>query len=83
MENNSTKSAPVMRVKEWVIANIIAWIPIVGLIMLLVWAFGGSAAINENKKNWAKALLFIELAVIVLAFLFYGLLAIFALATES
>lgn len=82
MENNSTKSAPVMRIREWIIANIISYIPVVGLIMLFIWAFG-SSAVNENKKNWAKALLVIQLIVIILVVLLYALVGVFALVTQN
>ena len=38
---------------------ILSVIPVVGIIMLLVWAFGSSA--NLNKKNYARAILIIGL----------------------
>jgi Kef-type K+ transport system membrane component KefB len=82
MENNSVKSAPVMSLKEWIITNIITYIPFVGLVMLFVWAFSHSS-VNENKKNWAKALLFIQFIIIILVILFYVLLAIIGLTTQS
>lgn len=47
---------------DWMITLLIAAIPVVGLIMLLVWAFGGGA--NPSKSNWAKATL-IWLAIII------------------
>jgi len=72
MENYNEKLTPVMSLKDWIITIIISYIPIVGLIMLFVWAFS-STGINENKKNWAKALLVIQLvgmALIVLIYVF-------------
>ena len=55
--NNSTAISPLAPVKisEWVWTLLIASIPLVGLIMLFVWAF--SKAENPSKSNWAKALL--------------------------
>lgn len=47
-------SSPV-KVGEWVWTVLIASIPLVGLIMLFVWAF--SEAENPSKANWAKAML--------------------------
>ena len=44
-----------MSVGDWVITMIIASIPLIGIIMLFVWAFGSD--INLSKKNWAKAIL--------------------------
>ncbi|MDZ7756076.1 hypothetical protein [Rhodohalobacter sp.] len=49
------ETAPVMSLKEWVISLIISVIPLVGIVMLLVWAF--SDTINPNKKNWSRAML--------------------------
>ena len=42
-------------VGEWVITLLIASLPIIGLIMLFVWAFGDGS--NLSKKNWAIATL--------------------------
>jgi uncharacterized membrane protein len=78
MENNNEKLVPVVHIKEWVIAIIVSCIPLVGLIMLFVWAFGGSD-INENKRNWAKSMLLIELICIILIVLLYAFLVGFAL----
>lgn len=42
-------------VGDWVITILIASLPLIGLIMLFVWAFGDAA--NPSKKNWAIATL--------------------------
>jgi len=81
MENNE-QQAPVMSLKEWVIAIIISSVPLVGLVMLFVWAFSGSG-INENKKNWAKALLVIQLVCIILVVLLYVFVIASALALRN
>jgi len=70
MENRNVNLAPVMNTSDWVLSIILTCIPLVGLIMLIVWAFGGSDT-NENKKNWAKATLIIQVISIVLALLVY------------
>jgi len=51
---------------DWLITLLIAAIPLVGFIMLFVWAFGGNT--NINKANWAKATL-IWIAVVVSLYL--------------
>lgn len=79
---NSEHRAPVMSLKEWVIAIIVSSIPLIGLVMLFVWAFSGSG-INENKRNWAKALLVIQLICIVLVVLLYIFVIASALALRS
>ncbi len=40
-------------VGEWMVTMLLMCIPVVNLIMLFVWAFGGNAA--TSKSNWAKA----------------------------
>ena len=57
-----------LSVKEWFVTLFITYIPLVGLIMLLVWAFDSST--NINKKNFAKASLIWMLIGIALAILF-------------
>ncbi|MCZ8522688.1 hypothetical protein O9H32_24805 [Paenibacillus mucilaginosus] len=66
----------VMSVKDWVITSLILAIPLVNIIMLFVWAFGGGA--NENKANFAKASLLIAAVFIGLYIIIIGV--IFALA---
>ncbi len=61
-------NASTMSTKDWFITLLISYIPLVGLIMLFVWAFDSST--NENKKNWAKASLLWMLIGIGIAILF-------------
>ena len=49
------ENVPVVTVGEWVLTYLIAAIPLVGIIMLFIWAFGNDT--NPNKANWAKAAL--------------------------
>lgn len=65
-----------LSVKDWFVTLFITSIPLIGLIMLLVWAFDNST--NVNKKNFAKAsliwtLIGIGLTVLFLV-LFFGLI---------
>lgn len=49
---------------EWVLNLFLVAIPILGLILLFVWAFGSGTA--PSKKNWARAnLVWILIAIIV------------------
>ena len=59
---------------EWIVSLILSYIPLIGLIMLLVWAFGGGT--SPTKANWAKAQLIIAAAIFGLFIVFY--LTIFA-----
>ncbi|NEW06983.1 hypothetical protein GK047_13310 [Paenibacillus sp. SYP-B3998] len=52
---SSQPSNSVISLKEWMITILLMAIPIVNLIMLFVWAFGGGT--NASKSNYAKATL--------------------------
>ncbi|MFC0213418.1 hypothetical protein ACFFK0_13295 [Paenibacillus chartarius] len=62
------QTAPVISFKEWMITLLLLAIPVVNLIMLFVWAFGGGA--NPSKANYAKAGLVWMLIGIVLYIVF-------------
>jgi hypothetical protein len=72
---NQMPGTPAVTVGEWIVTMLITAIPLVGLIMLFVWAFGGGA--NLNKSNWAKAAL-IWAAIVIVLYVF--IFAIFGLA---
>lgn len=58
-----------MSVGDYFISMLLTGIPIVGIVLLFIWAFGGST--NINKSNWAKATLLLILIGIVLSFIFF------------
>jgi membrane-associated HD superfamily phosphohydrolase len=58
---------------EWIVTLIITAIPLVGLIMLFVWAFGDGT--NPSKKTWAQAYLIMMLIAIVLVIIFFAVFA--------
>jgi uncharacterized membrane protein YqjE len=66
MENQNTSQ--VTSVKDWAIRIFLASLPLVGLILLLVWAFGNDG--NKERSNWAKGHLLITVIILVLSFLF-------------
>ena len=79
MENQNTS---VMSVKDWLITILITAIPVVNIIMLLIWAFGGGD-VNVNKKNWALATL-IWMAIFIALYIFlFVLLGIGAAFMDS
>jgi len=66
---------------DWVITLLLSFIPLVGFIMLFVWAFSSSTP--PSKANWAKATLVFFLVFTVLGFLFAGsILAMLATANH-
>lgn len=71
MENQT--QAAVLTVKDWIITILITAIPLVGFIMLFVWAFGSNE--NPNKSNWAKAALIWTAISMVLVFFLWGTIA--------
>lgn len=60
----------VIKTADWFVTLLVAAIPLVGFIMLFVWAFSGGT--NPNKANWAKA----TLLWIVVIIAFYILIAL-------
>ncbi|WP_282935802.1 hypothetical protein [Paenibacillus sp. RC67] len=61
------QAAPVISVKDWMLTMLLLIIPIVNIIMLFVWAFGGGT--SPSKANYAKASLLWAAIGIVLYFL--------------
>lgn len=59
-----------MTIGDWLITFIIQAIPLVGIIMIFVWAFGDST--HPSKKTWAQATLIMMLIVIVLMIIFFA-----------
>lgn len=70
-----TRTAPVISLGEWIITFIVLAIPLVGIIMMLVWAF--SANTNPSKQNFCRASLILT-AIMIVLFLLFGGLAFFS-----
>jgi len=56
-----------MSVKDWLVTLLIMAIPMIGIVMLFVYAFGNNE--NVNRQNWAKAQLIMLAIVLVLVLL--------------
>lgn len=59
--------------EEWMLTLLVVAIPIVGIVMLFVWALGSNT--NTSKSNWAKAVLVWMIIGILLAVLFFSAFA--------
>ena len=71
-----------MSLGDYMITMLVSWIPLVGLVLLLVWSF--STGINENKKNYARARLIYSLIALGLAVvLLVGLVPLFYLGNRQ
>ncbi len=62
-----------MSIGDWIITFIITYLPLVGFIMLFVWAFGDGA--HPSKKTWAQASLIMMVIVLVLMIIFFSVIA--------
>ncbi|MGD8306219.1 MAG: hypothetical protein PVF17_06165 [Ignavibacteria bacterium] len=71
LQNTGSNYQP-MTIGEWIITFIITYIPLVGLIMLFVWAFGDGS--HPSKKTWAQASLIMMVIGIILMILFFGII---------
>lgn len=61
------ENKPAVSIGEWIVTFIILIIPLVNIIMLFVWGFGGST--NPSKANYCKAMLIMAVIGIVLSVL--------------
>lgn len=66
--------------KEWALTIFISSLPLIGLIMLLVWAFGDGS--NIHKKNWAKGTLILWVIGFIIAFAFLFLFGGIAIMSQ-
>ena len=84
MESFENPNQKPMSVKDWLITFLILAIPVVGLVMLFIYAFGNDQ--NIHKQNWAKAQLIwmaIMIAFVFLLFLIFGSIFAAAMAGAS
>ena len=66
--------------KEWALTIFISTLPLIGIIMLLIWAFGDGS--NIHKKNWAKGTLILWIIGFIIAFAFLFLFGGIAIMSQ-
>lgn len=71
METTEIIKKESLTVGDWLLTLIVTAIPLVGFIMLFVWAF--TSGTPQSKSNWAKAMLLIIAISIVLSIIFVAL----------
>ena len=62
-----------LSVGDWIVVFLLLGIPVVGLILIIYWAFGEN--VNINKKNFSKAtllLIVLTFALIIIFTIFFG-----------
>ena len=64
-----------MTLKDWILTLVLLFLPIVGLIMLIIWATDK----QDPRNTFAKAYLIVSGAIIALIFLLYFFIFIFIL----
>lgn len=72
LNSGFTSNYKPMTIGDWLITFLIQAIPLVGFIMLFVWAFGDGT--HPSKKSWAQASLIFALIMLVLVIIFFAAL---------
>lgn len=62
-----------MTLKDWIITIILLFLPLVGFIMLIIWAVDK----NDPRNTFSKAYLIVSIGFFVVMFLFYFIFFIF------
>ena len=84
METIESSNQKPMSVKDWLITLLLMAIPVVGIVLLFVYAFGNNE--NVNKQNWAKAQLImigVVLALVIFCLLVFGSIFAATMAANS
>lgn len=74
LQNQGSGYQP-MSIGDWIVTLIVTAIPLVGFIMLFVWAFGDGT--HPSKKTWAQAYLILMVVVIILMIIIFFVFATF------
>jgi hypothetical protein len=72
--SQSSNDDSLMSVGDWLITFLLCAIPIIGIIMMFVWAFGDTNP--KSKKTWAQAALIFSVIITVLyAFITFAIIS--------
>ena len=66
--DNEQAGSPAMSVGDWVLTIFLTSLPLIGIILLFVWAFGDNQKID--RANWSKATLIWFAIGVVIGFIF-------------
>lgn len=70
---NQNEAVPNTGVGTWLLQYLVASIPVIGFIILIIWAFDNS---NKLRKNWAAATLIWMIITLILAIFFGGIILV-------
>jgi uncharacterized membrane protein YvbJ len=76
-----TTSIPVQRthshknIGRWILTYFLMNLPVVGIIMLFVWAFGAKSKEDPTFRNWAKTMLIFQLLIAAILVVYIVILA--------
>jgi len=77
MTTNNYPADQTVTLGDWIVTMILTSLPIVGFVMILVWAFGDGA--KPSKKNYARAVIIMAVIGLVIgiisSILFAGIFA--------
>ena len=77
VQQQPAEQTPVVSVGEWTLVMLILAIPLVNIVMLFVWAFGGG--VNKTKANYCKAsLIWIAIAIAMWIIFFSSIMGMMA-----
>ncbi|MDO4925642.1 MAG: hypothetical protein Q3980_08255 [Turicibacter sp.] len=66
-QQEKTQLQPVIKIEEWLFLILVGMIPVINLIAYIYFSF--NRKINENKRNFARAVLIYLMIIIILAVL--------------
>ncbi|MBN7815025.1 hypothetical protein [Algoriphagus pacificus] len=72
MEMPPEYKKPPMTLGDWIIAVVIKRLPLIGFIMLIVWAVDTNT--DPDKANWAKAELIVRLIIFASVIIFIAII---------
>lgn len=74
MELPNEYKKPPTSLGEWVIAVLVKRIPLIGLVMLIIWATDKNT--DPEKANWAKAELIVKLIIFAVVIIFIAIIGV-------
>ncbi len=72
MEFPNEYKKPPTSLGEWVIAVLVKRLPLIGLVMLIIWATDKNT--DPEKANWAKAELIVKLIIFAVVIIFIAII---------